>query len=339
MRAPNLFFVLFAGGLTLAPAAFAAEQASEIVDKIVAGEQQFLDQMKDQQPVLEAYIQQMTPADTVLRDDYMLMRLDMATNVDKPITESSDFHKPFFRLDFTGHKLWFRPAGFVRMAFVDLKDFTSDSYQFEYLRREFLGDVRCLVFQVTPRNPGDGSRFLGDIWVDDDAYRIVRFNGTFTDGKTSNLYFHFDSWRVNTAPNVWLPAYVYVEEGNQAPDIKEKYRLKARVMFWGYGNKPGSRLDELSEIHIDSPNTVDDKQASGDMLPLQSQREWEGEAEQNVLDKLERSGLLAPKGDVDKVLDTVVRNLEVTNHLDLDAHCRVLLTTPMESFSMYRTIV
>ena len=46
-------------------------------------------------------------------------------------------------------------------------------------------------------------------------------------------------------------------------------------------------------------------------------------------------------GEVDKVLETVVNNLEVTNNLDIepDVHCRVLLTGTLESFSIGHTIV
>jgi len=60
-----------------------------------------------------------------------------------------------------------------------------------------------------------------------------------------------------------------------------------------------------------------------------------------VIDRLERIGLLAPTGEVDKVLETVVNNLEVTNNLDIepDVHCRVLLTGTLESFSIGHTIV
>ena len=61
----------------------------------------------------------------------------------------------------------------------------------------------------------------------------------------------------------------------------------------------------------------------------------------NVLDRLQRTGLLAPPGEVDKVLETVVNNLEVTNNLDIEpeVHCRVLLTGTLESFSIGHTIV
>jgi hypothetical protein len=52
-------------------------------------------------------------------------------------------------------------------------------------------------------------------------------------------------------------------------------------------------------------------------------------------------GLLAPQGDVDKVLETVVNNLEVSNNLDIqpEVRCRVLLTSTLESFTIGHTIV
>jgi hypothetical protein len=51
--------------------------------------------------------------------------------------------------------------------------------------------------------------------------------------------------------------------------------------------------------------------------------------------------LLAPEGEVDKVLETVVNNLEVTNNLDIqpEIRCRVLLTSTLESFAIGHTIV
>jgi predicted Zn-dependent protease len=52
-------------------------------------------------------------------------------------------------------------------------------------------------------------------------------------------------------------------------------------------------------------------------------------------------GLLAPEGDVDRILQTVVNNIEVTNNIDLPrpVRTRVLLTAPLETFSVGNTIV
>jgi len=52
-------------------------------------------------------------------------------------------------------------------------------------------------------------------------------------------------------------------------------------------------------------------------------------------------GVLAPAGDVDKVLVTVVNNLIVTNNLDIEpeVRCRVLMTSTLEAFDLGHTIV
>jgi len=45
--------------------------------------------------------------------------------------------------------------------------------------------------------------------------------------------------------------------------------------------------------------------------------------------------MISPKGEVDKVLETVVNNLEVTNNIDIepDVRCRVMTTTTLESYN------
>jgi hypothetical protein len=85
----------------------------------------------------------------------------------------------------------------------------------------------------------------------------------------------------------------------------------------------------------------DDTKTANDLSPVQAQRSWDREAEDNVADRLQRIGLMSPKGEVDKVLETVVNNLEVTNNLDIepDVRCRVMMTTTLESYTLGHTIV
>ena len=80
---------------------------------------------------------------------------------------------------------------------------------------------------------------------------------------------------------------------------------------------------------------------AADATPVVAERMWERQAEDNAIERLQKIGLLAPPGDVDKVLQTVVNNLLVTNNIDLqgDIRCRVLLTSPLESFTIGHTIV
>jgi hypothetical protein len=98
-------------------------------------------------------------------------------------------------------------------------------------------------------------------------------------------------------------------------------------------------MDELTSILIESESAVRDRDAPTDVSPLESQRSWERQAEDNLMARLEKGGLLAPPGAVDEVLNTVVNNLIVSAKLNVEAHCRVLLTTPFETFTVGRTIV
>jgi len=67
---------------------------------------------------------------------------------------------------------------------------------------------------------------------------------------------------------------------------------------------------------------------------------WEREAEDNVLERLQKTGVMAPESEVDRVMQTVVNNLIFTNNLNIqpEVRTRVLLTTPLESFTIGHTI-
>jgi hypothetical protein len=225
------------------------------------------------------------------------------------------------------------------MVLPDAEGFTRSQYRFDYVRREFLGEVRCLIFDVTPLDAKAVGRFIGRIWVEDREMRIVRFNGTYTHSSTARLYFHFDSWRVNVAPGIWVPAFIYVEE--TAPSAKgPKFpRFKAQSRLWGFDAPKSGRLDELTSIAIEASKPVTDLGPSAGATPLESQRSWERQAEVNILDRLQKAGLLAPPGAVDDVLNTVINNLIAGSKLGIEAKGRVLLTTPLETISVGQTIV
>ena len=59
------------------------------------------------------------------------------------------------------------------------------------------------------------------------------------------------------------------------------------------------------------------------------------------IERLQKAGLIAPEGEVDHVLQTVVNNLIFTNNLNIEpaVRTRVLLTTPLEAFTIGHTIV
>ncbi len=235
----------------------------------------------------------------------------------------------------------FLPEGFAQMTVIDSSAFDRRTYKFDYVRREFLGDVRCLVFDLTPIREGEPGKFVGRLWVEDETWCVTRINGTYNRKSDAELYFHFDSWRVNHAPGVWAPAVIYIEDlvplGRTAAGASQGFKAQTRV--WSYESPTNNRLEELTSILVDAAKNVSDANESKEISPLESQRRWEREAEANVVERLERIGLLSREGDVDKVLNTVVNNLIVSGNLDLEAKCRLLLTTPLETFTIGHTIV
>src|SRR3984957_19105107 len=317
----------------------------QVVDRFIEREHGLMKALSSRTPVVETYLQNLT-ADPQLgpvpsEDHYFLGRMDMGETVDrKDYLKEKDpmqaklmggFHKLF--------KVQYQPMGFSWMVYADRTDFDRDHYEFHYIRREFLGDVRCLVFDVTPKKNSGKGRFLGRLWVEDQDYSIVRLNGTYAPAPHNTFFFHMDSWRLNLIPGYWVPAYIYSEEGDFSAGVKNKLAFKAQTRIWGYDLKKNDSEDELTNIRVDS--VKDDSATAQDASPLQAEREWQQQAENNSIERLTRAGLLAPEGDVDKILQTVVNNLEVTNNIDLPrpVRTRVLLTAPLETFSVGNTIV
>jgi hypothetical protein len=233
----------------------------------------------------------------------------------------------------------FLPLGFAQMV-VLYQDFERKYYDFTFVRREFLGELRCIVADVAPKKNAGKGRFLGRIWIEDQDYNIVRFNDGYTGGGHTSFYFHFDSWRTNVQPGMWMPSFVYSEESDLHPALARSVRFKAQTRLWGYNLGHALQEQELSKILVETP-VNDESRTANDLAPVQAQRSWDRQAEENVADRLERIGLIAPRGEVDKICETVVNNLEVTNNLDIqpEVRCRVLMTTTLESFTLGHTIV
>jgi len=317
-----------------------------VLDRVVEREHMFMAQMRHLHPMVETYLQDLktdgSGNTSPVKDQYFLGRLDMADGPEDVsfVGRPGFSHRMLTKL--TGiYSLHYLPLGFAQMVVVD-SDFQKRYYKFNLVRREFLGDVRCLVIDVQPREGEKTPRFLGRIWVEDQDYNIVRFDGSYSPQPRANFFFHFDSWRLNMRPGIWLPAYVYVEEANLKTGLSKTVHFKAQTRLWGYDLKGLSKNEEFTQILVDSPESVKDQsEVAADATPVVAQRMWEKQAEDNAIDRLQKIGLLAPPGEVDHIMATVVNNLLVTNKIDLqsDYRCRVLLTSPLESFTIGHTIV
>jgi hypothetical protein len=322
----------------------------QAIDRVIAREHEEIATIRRFNPVIETYIQDMKPDKDMgavpVKDHYFLGQADLS----KGVVDNSMLNGKKGRLqafnpiahlgDMFGSS--YIPDGFLQMIYIDTGGFDRQHYQFDYVHREFLGEVRCVVFDVTPLPKSGKGRFKGRIWAEDQNYAIVRFNGVYTPVAGINGFnLHFDSWRLNVQPGLWLPAYIFSQESDLKDFMGNHVRFKSQTRLWGYNLKNVGRQEEFSELTIESPNAIQDQAPSTDRSPIEAQREWQHQAEINVLDRLQRIGLLAPPGEVDKALETVVNNLEVGNNIDIqpEVHCRVMLTGTLEMFSIGHTIV
>ncbi|MGZ4732757.1 MAG: M48 family metalloprotease [Terriglobales bacterium] len=344
-------------GLQLQTRDAAVQQASasaasfdQVVDRAIEREHFFMAQMKQLHPLVETYIQNLKEdkdlgAAVPTSDVYFLGRLDMSEGTDDRAFTSpttSGLGKRMLGKLKNVYSMRFLPLGFAQMVVLD-QDFQRRNYDFTFVRREFLGEIRCIAMDVAPKKDAGGGRFLGRIWIEDQDYNIVRFNGTYTQSHRNSYYLHFDSWRQNLRPGgVWLPSLIYSEESDLKARLGQTLNYKAQTRLWGYNLKDLRRNSEFTEITVDPLQSVQDQsQKAQDATPIEAQRQWERQAEINVIDRLQQIGLIAPEGEIDKVLQTVVNNIMVTNNLDIqpEVKCRVLMTTPLESFTIGHTIV
>jgi len=353
MRIMKILPLAFA--LSAWPMSASAQQQSalsQVVDKIVSQEQVEMQMLCQYSPLVETYIQSFRPDKQLGAvpegDKYFLGRAELAKGVDlEPLTRgtSTARHNKIFGGLGSFFSTEFLPQGFLQMIYVDMNGFDRQHYTFDYVRREFLGEVRCLVFDVNPARKNEKGRFVGRIWVEEQDYHIVRFNGAYGDSSLLSNYFNFDSWRTNAGKNQWLPSFIYSQEGDVQDAQTKRLAFKpfrAQTRLWGYDLGHLWEEQELNKVLVEAPSPVkDESDAANDYSPLQAERSWSRQAENNVVDSMERLGLMAPSGDVEKVLETVVSNLEVSNDLDIqpEVRCRVLMISTLESFTIGHTIV
>jgi hypothetical protein len=315
------------------------QSLEQVIDRVTAAESELIERTRSLRPIIEAYIQEVGPeTDGVqmpLVDTYFLGRLEwrdgpvLALMADAKRAEKS-----------AGERRGFLPDGFAAMAAPDWRSMDRNRYDFKFVRREFLGEVRAMVFDVQPK--GDvNAGFSGRIWVEDRGYNIVRYNGVNRNVKgprfRKKVYLHVDGWRVNSGAGTWVPAYVHCEETGLDGQTKGAL-VRSQVKLWGYNTAKDDSAQQFTSIQIEA---VSDATDQAQLTPVASQRRWEQEAEMNVIERLEKAGLLAPPGEVERVLDTVLNNLQATNDLALErpVRARVLLTSPLESFTVGHTLV
>lgn len=322
-----------------------------LIDKAIAREKVVVTTVKQRAPLVETYIQNMRP-DPLLgqvpdSDQHFLGRVDFNKIISDETYDVNKGKPGFFKqstsfITSLGSSLHlnFHQAGFVQMLLMDSNDFDRQHYVFGYVRNDFLGNTPTAVFDVTPI-PGKPSkgRFFGRIWIETQNGNVVRFNGDFSGTEREySEYYHFDSWRTNVQPDLWLPTSFYVEESDPKSESRT-LKFKAINHVWGYVLKVPAA--ESQNTSLDVVGATDVSNEASDVSPLGAQRAWVEQAEDNVVTRLFQAGLLDAPSDFDKTLEALANNILAYNNIQLSRPIRVrtLLTEPLESLAVGNTII
>src|SRR5260370_6079940 len=133
----------------------------QAVDRVIAREKDLIKFLSPRTPIVETYLQDLAQdpqLGPIPQDDhYFLGRMDLSDSIehsdylqDKGKDKDEGMEKRLLGGLTKKFKFQYQPLGFSWMIFVDRNDFDRQHYDFHYARREFLGDVRCLVFDLTP---------------------------------------------------------------------------------------------------------------------------------------------------------------------------------------------
>ena len=170
----------------------AVTTVNEAIDRLIARERDEIAVIRSYKPITETYVQDMRSDPQLgivpIDDHYFLGQADLSTGVgENSFLENNNNKKKKEKMeDRNSHKggpsSSYDPEGFLRMIYVDTEGFDREHYTFDYGGRD-VGEVRCLVFDVTPLRSSGKGRFYGRIWVEDQDFTIVRFNGVYTSGE------------------------------------------------------------------------------------------------------------------------------------------------------------
>jgi len=304
------------------PAA-AALSKEETIDKIAMHERELQAQLECFN--VDIYAQEFGPGGDVLDDRHwlgegciksgQLLATEFVTRATRPLPQV----KP--RLN---------AAGFVNMALPNLGGVDFDRYTWNPRGEEMMGNLRCSVWDLNPKESTGYGAFVGKVWVSSADLVIVRLDGGYSSppGQPSP-YLHFISVRVKTGPQgLWMPSEVFIDDRDLPKPAAGIARLKARVSLWGF-KKQAETATSSSTLHPEEQGATAD---ADDASRRREPRQVYIEIEQKVLAWMESIGLLAPAGQVEQAIEGIVAKLQGASAAAFPRpiKCRILLSTAAE---------
>jgi len=317
----------------------------QVTRRIFEQENAMIDKLATLHPFTESYMQSLGPrrkektgpafeeqSEGVIDDLYFFGRTDFSDNgIGEVLLFGGGPWRETYIKDNSDLLAEVHPLGMVWMFFVDLNEFDADTYALTYEGKQTLMNTECLVFAVAPVRQRAWGRFHGDIWVDSLSFGIVRAKGAFTSAHGwSRLlhgrarFFHFDTWREKTENGLWVPNSSNFEErktsGFNAGNVEYHYRGYSH--FWRQPRQAahGNEAEDISTKSSVAPGSLD--------------------SSESLISQLESTGLLASLGPEERRLNQIVQQIAPTNVANAPTiNCRILLTTPVDIFSLGNTII
>ncbi len=236
---------------------------NQAIDRMIAREHDEIATIRRYNPLIETYVQDMkADADMgaiPVHDHYYLGQ----ANLIKGVVDNSMLTKKKGRMDqfnplyhVSGlFKADFVPEGFLQMIYLDTNGFDRQHYQFDYARtriprrREMRRLRHHSATEIRPwtiQGPClGGESGLHDRSLQRCVHAVSGINGY-------NL--HFDSWRLNLQPGLWLPAFIFSQESDLRDFLGGHVRFKSDTRLWGYDLKNVTREDGIQRAHNRVPN-------------------------------------------------------------------------------------
>ena len=278
-------------------------EQSALIDKAIVREKVVIKEVKARTPLVETYIQNMRP-DPVMRqvpdsDQHFLGRVEFNKVIgDQSFKEGA---KAGGKKESTmGHimgslnfikglggslHLQFQEAGFVQMILMDSNttstSSTITSISFVTISLEPFRPL-CSTSRRRPRAARDAFSVASG-WRSRTAMSFGSTVIVAGSEKDYHEFFHFDSWRTNIQPDLWLPTSFYVEESDPK-SVTSTLKFKAINHVWGYVLKVPATSAEVATIDVEGAK--DESQTSSDLSPRGQQIAFEQEAEDNVVERL-----------------------------------------------------
>jgi hypothetical protein len=310
----------------------------QLANKVFQREQQTIEYLKTQRPIVETYLQHFDDGEKPARGDLYFLG---EWNVGVPSFDDKK-HPANVTLSLIagrnersfGSILGLRytaiPAELTEMFFVSTAYFTPENYLLVYEKDESLGGIPCAVFVVQPIPANAPGRVQGRLWVELSSASIVRIHARFTRAlNPQEGGSEFDSWRWRTAAGYWVPYYLYSESTSANPAANlTQLRMRMTVHVWDY-DRTADR-DAAGRVRQNPSPELQQRSYLDNNKPA---------PEAKIIRWLDGNGLVAAHGSVDEAVCKVARALMRTSALPTrPISCRVLMTSPLESFTVGQTI-